>query len=57
MTNTTTEQIVIPQEAVQLLINALTQYPYNQVAPVLEKYRDLVQEANKKPGILQHAKP
>ena len=42
------EKIVnIPVEAVQLLINALVKYPYQEIAPVINQYQQLVSEANK----------
>jgi nitrous oxidase accessory protein NosD len=41
------ETIIIPQEAIQVLIDALVKFPYAQVAPVLDQYQKLIQEANK----------
>ena len=41
------KKIPIPEEAINLLINTLIQYPYREVAPVLEQYNKIIEEEKK----------
>ena len=41
------EQVTIPKQALDLLINVIIQLPYKDAAPVLQRYEQIISEAQK----------
>jgi hypothetical protein len=41
------ETITVPKQALDVLFNALGRYPFAEVAPVVQKFNELMAEAKK----------